>query len=50
MTLDAFLIAAGEHGLYSIDYDLDDFRQELNTIGLVVARENGKGARDAVEG
>ena len=33
MTLDAFLIAAGEHGLYAIDYDLDDFKQELDAIG-----------------
>ena len=30
--LDDFLIAAGEHGLYAIDYDLDDFRRELDDI------------------
>lgn len=27
--LDDFLRVASEHGLYAIDYDLDDFRQEL---------------------
>jgi len=32
MSLDAFLIEAGEHGLYAIDYDLDDFRRELDRI------------------
>ncbi len=32
MSLDAFLIAAGEHGVYAIDYDLDDFRRELDDI------------------
>ena len=30
--LDDFLIAAGEHGLYAIDYDLEDFRRELDDI------------------
>ena len=30
--LDAFLIASGQHGLYAIDYDLDDFRRELDDI------------------
>jgi hypothetical protein len=29
MTLDEFLIMAGAHGLYAIDYDLEDFRREL---------------------
>lgn len=32
MALDDFLIAAGEHGLLAIDYDLDDFRRELDDI------------------
>ena len=32
LPLDDFLIAAGEHGLYAIDYDLDDFRRELDDI------------------
>jgi hypothetical protein len=32
MTLDDFLIEAGRHGLYAIDYDVDDFRRELDTI------------------
>ena len=32
MTLDAFLIEAGGHGLYAIDYDVDDFRRELDAI------------------
>ena len=32
MSLDDFLIAAGEHGLLAIDYDLDDFRSELDGI------------------
>ena len=32
MSLDAFLIEAGKHGLYAIDYDLDDFRRELDRI------------------
>lgn len=30
--LDEFLIAAGRHGLNAIDYDPDDFRQELDDI------------------
>lgn len=30
--LDDFLIEAGKHGLYAIDYDLDDFRRELDGI------------------
>jgi len=32
MTLDDFLIEAGQHGLYAIDYDVDDFKQELESI------------------
>ena len=32
MTLDDFLIDAGRHGLYAIDYDVDDFKQELEAI------------------
>jgi predicted HTH domain antitoxin len=32
MPLDDFLIEAGKHGLYAIDYDLDDFRRELDGI------------------
>jgi predicted HTH domain antitoxin len=32
MTLDEFLIEAGRHGLYAIDYDVDDFRRELDSI------------------
>jgi predicted HTH domain antitoxin len=32
MALDDFLIEAGRHGLYAIDYDVEDFRQELATI------------------
>jgi hypothetical protein len=32
MTLDDFLIEAGRHGLYAIDYDVDDFQRELDTI------------------
>ncbi|MEI8259447.1 MAG: UPF0175 family protein [Deltaproteobacteria bacterium] len=32
MQVDAFLVAAGEHGLYAIDYDADDFRRELDDI------------------
>lgn len=32
MPLDDFLIEAGRHGLYAIDYDLDDFRRELDGI------------------
>ena len=30
--LDEFLIEAGRHGLYAIDYDLDDFRRELEGL------------------
>lgn len=37
MALDDFLIAAGKHGLLSIDYDLDDFRRELDTLTARVA-------------
>lgn len=32
MTLDDFLIEAGRHGLYAIDHDVDDFKQELDDI------------------
>ena len=32
MTLDDFLVEAGRHGLYAIDYDVDDFQRELDTI------------------
>lgn len=32
MTLDNFLIEAGRHGLFAIDHDVDDFRQELDAI------------------
>ncbi len=32
MAIDDFLIAAGDHGLYAIDYDLEDFRRELDDI------------------
>lgn len=32
MTLDDFLIEAGRHGLYAIDHDVDDFKQELDAI------------------
>ena len=32
MGLDDFLIEAGRHGLHAIDYDLDDFKQELDSI------------------
>jgi hypothetical protein len=32
MTLDDFVIEAGRHGLYAIDYDVDDFSQELDDI------------------
>jgi predicted HTH domain antitoxin len=32
MTLGDFLIEAGRHGLYAIDYDVDDFKRELAAI------------------
>ena len=32
MTLDQFLIDAGLHGLLAIDYDVEDFRRELQEI------------------
>lgn len=32
MALDEFLIEAGRHGLPAIDYDLDDFRRELDAL------------------
>ena len=32
MTLDDFLIEAGRHGVYAIDLDVDDFKQELGSL------------------
>jgi hypothetical protein len=32
VTLDDFLVEAGRHGLYAIDHDIDDFKQELAAI------------------
>lgn len=32
MTLDEFLTEAGRHGLYAIDYDVEDFRRELAVV------------------
>ena len=32
MALDDFVIEAGKHGLYAIDYDFEDFRRELDEI------------------
>lgn len=32
MTLDDFLIVAGQHGLYAIDQDIEDFKRELGAI------------------
>ncbi len=32
MTPDDFLIEAGRHGHYAIDYDVDDFKHELDAI------------------
>ena len=32
MALDGFLIEAGRHGLDAIDYDLEDFKRELEAI------------------
>lgn len=32
MALDDFVIDAGKHGLYAIDYDIEDFRRELDEI------------------
>lgn len=32
LALDDFLILAGKHGIYAIDYDLDDFRRELDDL------------------
>lgn len=32
--LDDFLIAACRHGLYAIDYDVEDFRRELADLPL----------------
>ncbi len=31
-TIDDFLIEAGQHGLYAIDTDIEDFRRELGAI------------------
>lgn len=30
MPLDDLLVVAGQHGIYAIDQDLDDFRRELD--------------------
>ena len=30
LSLDDFVLAAGEHGLYAIDYEVEDFRRELD--------------------
>lgn len=32
LSLDEFLIEAGPHGLFAVDYDVDDFRRELAAI------------------
>lgn len=32
LTLDDFLVEAGRHGLYAIDYDPDDFARELDGL------------------
>jgi hypothetical protein len=32
MTLDEFLIEAGDAGLYAIDHDVEHFKRELNSI------------------
>jgi hypothetical protein len=32
LPLDEFIIAAGRHGLYAIDYDPKDFKRELDDI------------------
>ena len=32
MTLDEFLIEAGPHGLFAVDFDIDDFKRELASI------------------
>jgi hypothetical protein len=32
MTLDDFVIVAGQHGLYAIDQGIDDFRREPGAI------------------
>jgi hypothetical protein len=32
MTLDDFLIVAGQHGLYAIDHDIEAFKRELGAI------------------
>ena len=32
MTLNGFLIDAGRHGMYVVDYDVDDFQRELDTM------------------
>lgn len=38
MALDDFLIEAGRHGLDAIDYDIADFRRELDTPWLGTTR------------
>ena len=32
MAVDEFLIEAGQHGLYAIDHDIEDFKRELGAI------------------
>ena len=32
MSLDDFLVESGRHGLYAIDYDLADFRREIDAL------------------
>jgi hypothetical protein len=32
LALDDFLVRAGRHGLYAIDYDADDFTREVDII------------------
>ena len=34
MTLDDFLIEAGRHGLSAIDYEIEDFRRELDALPM----------------
>ncbi len=33
LSLGAFLLEAGKHGLFAIDYGVDDFTRELRRIG-----------------
>ena len=34
LSLGAFLLEAGKHGLFAIDYDLDDFARELDQLDV----------------